>query len=127
MDSGARASSSKLKVKQTKEAKAEKHKRHKKKANGKNGNSGVKIKAELPDKMSIPELTGWQQEVLYSKYVYSSASEPELPEDKWKDNDDREYEVEKVVDEIVDMTGKHKWVSDYFLSYYLFELYSDPV
>lgn len=54
----------------------------------------------------LPELTPAEKERLLIQYVYSSASEPELSEDNW--GEDGEFEVEKIVDEVVDMAGKHK-------------------
>lgn len=108
MASSQRGSTSKPKPKVEK---PEKRKKGQKAASNKNANSKTRIKSEAPSKISIPELTELQRDELLIKYVYSSGSEPELPEDGWNDDGDGEYEVEKIIDEVVDMTGKHKWVS----------------
>jgi hypothetical protein len=43
---------------------------------------------------------------IFEKYIISSEDEPELPEDRW--DGDKDWEVEKIIDESVDLAGKHK-------------------
>ncbi|CAG8584492.1 61_t:CDS:2 [Acaulospora colombiana] len=45
---------------------------------------------------------------IFEKYIISSEDEPELPQDTWG-TIDKDWEVEKIVDEAVDLAGKHKY------------------